>query len=78
MIGQNEPMRRLKYLVNYGTFIEILQNFPDIAGSSENLTKLQAVRDMAAKELERPPTHGDQFQGLLHGDFCMLKYANFL
>ena len=71
-IGQNGPMRELKHLVNYGTFIGILQKFPNMV-STEELVVLHAVKDIADKELEKQPTVGDEYWGIIHGDLCMLK-----
>ncbi|KAB5558289.1 kinase-like domain-containing protein [Coniochaeta sp. 2T2.1] len=71
-IGQNEPMRKLKHLVNYGTFIGILQKFPDIV-SIEELKVLHDVKDMADKELAKKPRDGGECFGIIHGDFCMLN-----
>lgn len=73
-IGQNEPMRKLKHLVNYGTFIAILQRFPDVlGGNTDDVKVLHDVKDMADRELEKRPTEEEEYWGLIHGDFCMLK-----
>jgi len=73
-IGRNQPMRKLKHRVNYGNLIGILEKFLDVVGcSSEDMEALQNVRDVADKELARPPTVMGEYWGMIHGDFCMLK-----
>ncbi|KAB5570430.1 kinase-like domain-containing protein [Coniochaeta sp. 2T2.1] len=71
-IGQNEPMRKLKHLVNYGTFVGILQKFPDIV-RPEELRVLHDVKDIADNELAKTPGDGGESFGIIHGDFCMLN-----
>jgi hypothetical protein len=66
-IGRNEPIRKLKYLVTYGSFMEVLEDFPDAMGGDEAV--LEDVRTMAAKEFEEF-TEGEAKDKLaiLHGD----------
>ncbi|KAF5258456.1 hypothetical protein FOXYS1_10964, partial [Fusarium oxysporum] len=48
-IGRNVPMQRLKHKVTYGTFIDILKNFPDIL--QKNIGVLEKVKERAELEL---------------------------
>ncbi|KAI5860079.1 kinase-like domain-containing protein [Durotheca rogersii] len=67
-IGPNEPMRKLKYLVTYGSFIGNLEQFPDVLG--DHRKTLEEVKLMAADEFEKSgaDAHGDEW-GIIHGDF---------
>jgi hypothetical protein len=66
-IGPNEGMRRLKCLITYGSFIEILERHPEtVEGHRETL---EAVRSAMKYEFEREPTECDDIRGIIHGDF---------
>lgn len=76
-MNQNKSMRDLKYKITYGTFIEVLQEFPDILG--DDAMQLQALREWAAREFEKNPADKDQQGwGLIHGDFWTGKYGHSL
>lgn len=69
-IGRNEPMRRLKYLITYDSFIEVLENFPEVLERCR--TTLEDVKDMATREFEKRVTEPDEGRGdwgVIHGDF---------
>ena len=66
-VGPNEGMRRLKCLITYDSFIEILERHPEtIEGHKQTL---EAVRDAMKYEFKRVPTKGDRIRGIIHGDF---------
>ncbi|KAI1743897.1 kinase-like domain-containing protein [Xylaria scruposa] len=69
-IGDNDPMRNLKYAITYDAFLNVLENhFPDLLESYRPL--LEQVRNAAAKEFEKLSRDGieDDDWGLIHGDF---------
>ncbi|EXJ88945.1 hypothetical protein A1O3_02009 [Capronia epimyces CBS 606.96] len=68
-LGQNEPMRKLKRLASYDSFINILENFPE---TLEGIRKpLEEVRETAAREFNKPATDdGGEYWGVIHGDFA--------
>jgi hypothetical protein len=69
-LGQNAPMRRLKFRITYDTFIPVLRNFAPILGDDEPI--LEAVRQMAVEEFEMMPigtVTAEEGWGLIHGDF---------
>jgi hypothetical protein len=67
-IGHNEPMRKLKYLITYDSFIKVLDQFPEIVGV--HIKTLEEVKDIAAKEFEKTASdeQGEEW-GIIHGDF---------
>ena len=73
-VGPNEGMRRLKCLITYDSFIEILERHPEvIEGHKDTLEEVKATMKY---EFERPVTEGDENRGLIHGDFWAGKYAH--
>lgn len=67
-IGENEPMRKLKYLITYDSFIEVVEQFPEILGG--NKKTLENVKDMAAKEFQKMARDmRAEDWGIIHGDF---------
>ncbi|KAI1066296.1 hypothetical protein LB506_008538 [Fusarium annulatum] len=69
-VGCNEPMQRLKHKVTYGTFIEILKNFPGILG--KNIRALEMVKERAELELHDLTSGRDGLdRGMIHGDCWM-------
>ncbi|KAK7757531.1 hypothetical protein SLS62_000546 [Diatrype stigma] len=69
-MGTNELMRKLKYFITYGSFIEVLEKFPDVIGDHKK--SLQEVQHMAIKEFEKTASgdgDGREEWGLIHGDF---------
>ncbi|RDW56810.1 hypothetical protein BP5796_12877 [Coleophoma crateriformis] len=64
---QHDPMRRLKYLLTYDSFLKVLEDYPELLeGHKETL---ETIRDVMADEFEKPPTEEDKNWGLIHGDF---------
>lgn len=59
----NEPMQKLKHLVTYESFIEVLERFPNVL--QDNKTTLEEVKDMATKEL----LHPTEDWATIHADF---------
>ncbi|KAJ4244797.1 hypothetical protein NW762_014374 [Fusarium torreyae] len=71
-IGCNEPMQKLKHQVTYGTFMNILQNFPSIL--QDNIEILEKVKQRAESELEDLTSVKErEHYGIIHGDFWMGK-----
>ncbi|KAI3320121.1 kinase-like domain-containing protein [Xylariaceae sp. AK1471] len=69
-VGDNEPMRMLKYAITYGSFLKVLEdNFPDLLEGHRPI--LEQVKDAATREFEK--TSKDEGVGknwgLIHGDF---------
>ncbi|KAI0104218.1 kinase-like domain-containing protein [Nemania sp. FL0031] len=68
-VGANEGMRKLKCLITYDSFIEILERHPEvIEGTMDILKEVQATMQ---NEFNGPqPTEQDGgVRGLIHGDF---------
>jgi ATP-dependent helicase/DNAse subunit B len=67
-IGDNEAMRKLKYLITYDSFIKVLEQFPDVLGDHKKT--LEDVKDIATKGFEKTASdeHGEEW-GIIHGDF---------
>ncbi|KAI0123196.1 kinase-like domain-containing protein [Xylariales sp. AK1849] len=67
-IRNNKPMRELKFLITYGGFITVLEQFPDVLGDHKKT--LEDVRELATKGLERTASDGQEGEwGIIHGDF---------
>ncbi|KAH8688787.1 kinase-like domain-containing protein [Talaromyces proteolyticus] len=67
-IAANEPMRKLRYQISYGAFIEIVQKFPEVW--DEYGTILQQVQDMATEEYAQSiHDPGVEDWGVIHADF---------
>ncbi|KAI1751509.1 kinase-like domain-containing protein [Xylaria castorea] len=69
-IGDNEPMRKLKYAVTYDAYLKVLENhFPDLLEGHRPL--LEQVRNAATKEFRKVSEDQDEGNswGLIHGDF---------
>lgn len=67
-VMKNEPMRKIRYDISYGAFIEVVQKFPEIW--EEKKTALLEVRDMAIVEYAITPDN--EVAGnwsVIHGDF---------
>jgi hypothetical protein len=67
-IGDNEPMRKLKYIITYDSFIKVLEQFPGVLG--EYKKTLEEAKDMATAEFKKTGSEekGEEW-GLIHGDF---------
>ncbi|KAI1644676.1 kinase-like domain-containing protein [Daldinia loculata] len=71
-IGDNEPMRKLKYAITYDSFLKVLENnFPDLLEGHRST--LEQVKDTATNEFQKTSRDGDggegEHWGLIHGDF---------
>lgn len=69
-VGDNEPMRKLKYAITYDSFLKVLENsFPDLLEGHK--PTLEQVKEVATKEFEKTSANGDASAdwGLIHGDF---------
>ncbi|KAF2968557.1 hypothetical protein GQX73_g5045 [Xylaria multiplex] len=76
-IGNNEPMRKLKYAITYDSHLRILENnFPALLEGHR--LALEQVKDAAMKEFEKVSKDGDEDRnwGFIHGDFCVLLPDN--
>lgn len=68
IMGDNEPMRKIKYMINYGAFVDIVQKFPEIWETHSK--PLQEVRNMAIAEYSKTiQPNAEENWGLIHGDF---------
>ncbi|TRX87789.1 hypothetical protein FHL15_011327 [Xylaria flabelliformis] len=68
-VGANEGMRKLKCLITYDSFIEILERHPEvIEGTMDTLKEVQATMQ---NEFNGPQTTEQDggVHGLIHGDF---------
>ncbi|RYC61629.1 peptidase [Xylaria longipes] len=68
-IGDNEPMRKLKYAITYDAYLKVLDDhFPDLLEDYRPL--LEQVQNVASNEFEKASEdrHGDNW-GPIHGDF---------
>ncbi|KAI1396923.1 kinase-like domain-containing protein [Hypoxylon fuscum] len=67
-LGNNEPMRQLKYRITYDSFISNLEQFPDVLGGHREA--LEVVKHMATEEFTRTSGDGQGEEwGIIHGDF---------
>jgi len=64
---QNDPVRKTKYLFTYDSVLKVLENYLELMDGHEKT--LDTIRDVIAKEFERPSTEEGDGYGLLHGDF---------
>ena len=67
-MGNNTSMRKIRYAISYGAFINIVQNFPEIWEAKKK--ELEEVRDMATVDYAKT-THenSEESWGIIHGDF---------
>ncbi|KAI1074466.1 kinase-like domain-containing protein [Whalleya microplaca] len=67
-IGHNEPMRELKYRITYGSFIKVLEQFPDVLGDHKKT--LEEVEASAINDFKKAAgDEQDEEWGIIHGDF---------
>jgi hypothetical protein len=67
-IKNNEPMRKLKYLISYDSFILVLEQFPEVLEDYKKT--LDDVKDMATKEFQKTESAEQAEEwGIIHGDF---------
>ncbi|KAH6658913.1 kinase-like domain-containing protein [Truncatella angustata] len=64
---QNDPMRKVKYGYTYGSFLPVLENYPELLDGYRET--LETIRDAIAKEFEKSSTESGDSWGLVHGDF---------
>lgn len=68
MVGENEAVRQLKHRVGYGSFLTVLEGFPDLLEGCRDA--LEKVREVATEECRAPATGREgKHWGLVHGDF---------
>jgi hypothetical protein len=60
-IEKNEPMRQLKHRITYGSFIPVLERFPEILGSHRKT--LEDVKAWVADTDDLGIIHGDFWSG---------------
>lgn len=67
-MGENKAMRKIRYAISYGAFIDIVQKFPEIWEGCRKV--LEEVRDMAASEYVKTTKDktGENW-GVIHADF---------
>ncbi|KAI0509604.1 kinase-like domain-containing protein [Xylaria bambusicola] len=68
--GDNGSMRKLKYAITYGAYLDVLESsFPDLLEGYR--LPLHQVKELAMKEFDHPSNDRftDKNWGLIHGDF---------
>jgi hypothetical protein len=61
-------MRKIRYTISYGAFIDVVKKFPEIWEARKEV--LEEVRDMATLEYAKPLQNGaEKHLGIIHGDF---------
>lgn len=73
-VYENSAMRRIRYDISYGAFVDVLKNFPNIWEAKGQI--LEKVKSMATEEYARTPH--DELNtswGVVHGDFWTGKYV---
>jgi len=67
-MGGNKSMRKIRYAISYGAFIDIVQKFPEIWEPRKKT--LEEVRDMATAEYAKTAQdNAGENWGVIHGDF---------
>ncbi|KAI1483171.1 kinase-like domain-containing protein [Daldinia eschscholtzii] len=68
-VGDNEPMRKLKYAITYDSFLKVLENFPQLLEGYRQI--LEEVQDAVKTEFQKSSRDGnwDKHWGFIHGDF---------
>jgi hypothetical protein len=67
-IGKNEPMRKLKRLITYESFIAVVEKFPELLDGHQGV--LEEVKTMGMQDFEKAIRDtGDENWGIIHGDF---------
>jgi hypothetical protein len=68
LMGNNAPMRKLRYAISYGSFLDVVKKFPKIWEAKKKT--LEKVRDMATAEYAKTPQdNAEKNWGVIHGDF---------
>jgi hypothetical protein len=73
-VAENTAMRRTRYAISYGAFVDVVKKFPEIWEARKGV--LEEVKDMAT--LEYANTMQDSAEedwGIIHGDFWAGKYV---
>lgn len=71
-VKQNTAMSELKYRVEYGIILEVLQHFPDVLASHRDI--LEGVVASVAKDFkEQSGSETTNDWTIIHGDFCLGK-----
>jgi hypothetical protein len=74
VLGDNEPMRKIRYGISYGAFLDIVQKFPDIwEGSKKTLGQVQGMATAEYVKTSKDST--EKNWRLIHGDFWTGKYV---
>jgi fructosamine-3-kinase len=67
-MGNNEPMRKLRYAISYAGFVDVVRKFPQLWEAHGKA--LEEVRDMATAEYAKTiQENAEEMWGLIHGDF---------
>jgi hypothetical protein len=69
-ISENEPMRKIRYDISYGAFIDIVQKFPEVWETEGYSKALEEVKIMATAEYAKSTedASGENW-GIIHADF---------
>lgn len=68
IMGDNQPMRKIRYAISYGAFVDIVRKFPEIWETHSKA--LQEVKNMAIAEYSKATQeNAEENWGLIHGDF---------
>ncbi|KAI1159877.1 kinase-like domain-containing protein [Nemania serpens] len=69
-LGDNEPMRKLKYAITYDSYLKVLGNsFPDLLeGHRETLEQVKAAATEEFEKTSKEESWGKDW-GFIHGDF---------
>jgi hypothetical protein len=67
-VYENAAMRKIRYDISYGAFVDILKGFPEIWRAKGHV--LEEVERMATAEYARVPRNESNMSwGIVHGDF---------
>lgn len=77
-LGDNEPMRKLKYAITYDSFLKVLGNsFPELLeGHRETLEQVKAAATKEFEKTSKEESWGKDW-GFIHGDFWTGKQVPF-
>lgn len=68
LVYENVAMRKIRYKISYGAFVDILKKFPEIRRAKGHI--LEEVERMATAEYARLPHIEPSLSwGIIHGDF---------
>lgn len=67
-MGNNQAMRKIRYMISYGAFVDVVRKFPEIWETHSK--GLQEVKNMAIAEYSKAAQEkAEENWGLIHGDF---------